>query len=75
MTMTLVISMTKVLTLTICKMLIIEMVMIGLNVVFVWSNVVFVKLAIRGGWGWFWLNIRNGSGEPFNSKHINVKID
>ena len=50
MTMTLVISMTNVLKLTVYKMLIIEMVMMGLNVVFVWSNVVFVKLAIGGGW-------------------------
>ena len=39
------------------------------------ANVVFAKLAIGwvgvggGGWvgGWFWLNIRNGFEEPFNT--------
>ena len=58
MTMTLVIIMTKVL------ILILKTVMMGMNVVFVWANVVFAMLAIRVG-GWFWLNIRNGSVEPF----------
>ena len=41
-------------------------------------NVVFVKLAIRwmGGWlagwvaRWFWLNIRNGLVEPFNTEAV-----
>ena len=68
MTMTLVIIMTKVL------ILILKTVMMGMNVVFVWANVVFAKLAIRWGWvglgGWFWLNIRNGFEEPFNFSEV-----
>ena len=38
----------------------------------------FKKLAIGGGWlgwggggdGWFWLNIRNGLVEPFNTEAV-----
>ena len=45
--MTLVIIMTNILTLTIWKILILETVMMGMNVVIVLANVVFAKLAIR----------------------------
>ena len=63
MTMTFVMIMTMVLTLTICKVLILVTVMM--------ANVVFVKLAIGLVVGLFWLNLRNGLVEPFNSNYQN----
>ena len=49
-------------------MLKVNVVFVLAKIIYVLANVVFAKLAIGwvGGWGWFWLNIRNGSVEPFN---------
>ena len=71
MTMTLVMIMAMGVTSTICKIMILETVMMGMNVLdkchLCFGKCRLCKVSYRVGvGGWFWLNIRNGLVEPFN---------